>query len=271
MTSKKKVAFVAGALVGLGMAIAGCASLTLRSQAGPRDSLLGWFKITGGDRIIPVFKVNGIYYSVASRGAEVPLKECPEGLECAVAAGTKIAFDETSNTYYIIIEDENRAHQDSGYVSGQKQPMTRIEKPSGLLDAKARRPRTNDDFLGWYQPIWSPGIRYGIRRDGEKYVGTWQVFGLLVNKPAVWCSEHVPGPNELTPLSDGLGFMMSRSGKNVTNLIYNESLKRFEITWEETQGQPAAIRMPLARIAPPPTPEGGAAPPHIEIGIPFWN
>jgi len=257
---------VVGALVVTG--VAGCVSLTARSQSGRRDGLVGWFKLQGGDRIIPVFKTEGTFYSVC-RGGEVPFKECPEGLEWALTpssmAGTKIVFDEaSSNPYYIIIEDEQLEQNCDFYIPGEKRPMTRIDKPSGLLDARAKRPRTIDDFLGWHQLVWFPYVRCEIRKDGEKYVFTTQHS----EKPGVWKTEGEP--RELTPLPDGLGFT-GFDRKNESSLTYNEALKRFELTEQRDKRQPAVIRMPLARIPPPPSPEGGAAPPSMEIGIPAWH
>jgi len=67
-----------GAFVVAGMALTGCVSLTAPSQTGTRDHLVGWFKIQWSDTIIPVFKIEGTYYSVYCPGIKVPLKECPE-------------------------------------------------------------------------------------------------------------------------------------------------------------------------------------------------
>ena len=134
--------------------------------------------------------------------------------------------------------------------------MTRIEKPSGLLDPTAEAPRTNDDFLGWYQPVWLPGFRFEVRKDGEKYLVA------MTGRDGKTEGE----PRELTPLPDRLGFT-GFDRKNNNNLTYNESLKRFELTKTISP----AIRMPLARVAPPSSPEEGAAPqPMLTIGIPSW-
>ncbi|MHC4559611.1 MAG: hypothetical protein ACYS80_20145 [Planctomycetota bacterium] len=233
-------------------------------EAGGRDRLVGWFEITGRETIIPVFKADGTYYSVC-RNFEIPLKECPEGLEWAPTsssmAGTTIGFDEASNAYYIIIEDQGLANNYEPYISGEKQPMTRIDKPSGLLDATAQPPRTNDDFLGWYQPLWLPVVRFEIRKDGDMYLGA---AVQILRKPGVW--ETWGEPCEITPLPDRLGFS-GFDGNPRVNLAYNEALKRFELTKTIS----CIIRMPLVRVSPLPSPEGLVVAPPMKIGIPSWH
>ncbi|MCK4628367.1 MAG: hypothetical protein KAT56_05150, partial [Sedimentisphaerales bacterium] len=193
------------------------------------------------------------------------LKECPEGLEWALTSssmvGTKIGFDETSNAYYIIIEDAQAQYEGDCSTSGEKQFMTRVDKPSGLLDATAQPPRTNDDFLGWYQPVWFPYV-IEIRKDSPKYLVTYQ----LPDKSGVWKPQGEP--RELTPLPDRLGFT-GFDRRNRHNLTYNEILKHFELT-KNTDDQGRFIRMPLARVSP--HPELAAVPlPRMRIGIPSWH
>jgi hypothetical protein len=238
-------------------------------QAIDRDRFLGWYKLTGGDTIIPVFKVHGTYYSVSWPGAEVPLKECPEGLEWAPTPssmeGTKIGFDEDSNSYYVAIMDSQASHfSDGKYGVGEKQALTRIDKPSGLLDATAQRPRSNDDFLGWYQFVWLPCLGYELRKDGERYIA----IGQICPEPGLWKTEGEP--RELTPLPDGLGFVIDK--KLRVRLTYNEALKRFELTMRDDKRQPAVIRMPLARVSALASAEGDAVPLlTAKIGIPSWH
>ena len=188
----KHLAFVALAV----MLIVGCsASPNMRehSVARPtgvapdrsvRDHLVGWYKMPGSrGTTIPIFKIDGTYYSVCF-GAEIPLKECPEGLEWAALkpssmTGTRIGFDEQTNDYYIVIQDRLRAAMSEetresvrklGFSLGEKTAISRIDTPSGLLDATAKPPSTNGDFLGWYEAVWLP-IRFEIRRDGETLEG----------------------------------------------------------------------------------------------------
>jgi len=242
------------------------------AKAGDRDYLVGWYKLPARHRrtrkpipdrpgtLIPVLKIDGTYYSVC-RGWEAPLKECPEGLEWAFTpssmVGTTIGFNETSNAYYIIIEDQGLATNYEPYISGERRPMTRIDKPSGLLDATAKRPRTNHDFLGRYQPVWPPWFRFEIRRDRDRYV---LVMPRLDGKG----QEE---PRELTPLPDRLGFTgFDRQKKH--RLTYNDALRRFELTKTGS----CVIRMPLARVSPAPSSQRGAVPqPHMRIGIPSWH
>ena len=240
------------------------------SQNIDRDHLLGWYKlperehvshkvIPGHDTLIPVFKRDGTYYSVC-RGFEVPLKECPEGLEWGLTessmVGTKIIFDEASNTYYISIMDKWEMSSNDHSLRGGKQPMTRIDKPSWLLDATAQPPRINDDFLGWYQPVWFPFVRLEIRKDGQEYLSVEHEFHEL----GVWKTPHEP--QEITPLPDRLGLTGFDRGTEVS-LTYNEAMRRIEITMS---GSPI-IRMPLARVSP----EGATVRPPMAIGIPSWH
>ena len=262
-------------LILITLCVSGCGSLTEQS-AGTRDHLVGWYKlpkrhyrtrevIPGPGTLIPVFKADGTYYSVC-RGVEAPLKECPEGLEWALApssmAGTKIGFDEESNEYYIIIEDAKAQYEGDYSTSGEKQYMTRVEKPSWLLNARARPPRTNDDFLGWYEFVWFP-IRYEIRKEGKKYL----IAGQLLDESGVW--ETQAEMHELTPIPDRLGFIIGRRKDKCGSFTYNESLKRFELTEQRSERQPEVIRMPLARVSP--HTERAAISPPIRIGIPSWN
>ena len=268
-------------LIMIALGVSGCGPLT-EPSVGARDYLLGWYKlpnrhyrtrkvIPGGGTLIPVFKNDGIYYSVC-RGFEVPLKECPEGLEWAFTpssmVGTKIGFDEASNAYYIIIEDagaQGAQYEGDCSTSGEKQFMTRVDKPSGLPDVTARPPRTNDDFLGWYQPVWFPWIGFEIRKDGKRCLSVeWELSG--AERPAVWKSHGKP--RELMPIPGRLGFT-GFDRKNRHNLTYNEILERFELTKQRDKRQPAIIRMPLVRVSP--HPEFAAVPPPMRIGIPAWH
>lgn len=232
--------------------------------AASSDHLIGWYGVRDSDAMIPVFKTDGTYYSVC-RGFEVPFTESPEGLAWAPTpssmVGTTVGFDQAASAYYIIIEDQGLASNYQRYISGEKRPMTRIDKPRGLLDATASPPRTNDDFLGLYRAVWLPWMRLGIRRDGETYQCVAQVY----REPGLWKTEEEP--RELAPLADGLGFT-GFDRRNRHNLTYNDSLKRFELTNKTTS---PVIRMPLARVLPP-TVVGDDAPVlPMEIGIPSWH
>lgn len=263
---------VATLLILIAISVSACHTLT-EPSADERDYLVGWYKlpardresrevIPGPDTLIPVFKIDGAYYSVCL-GFEIPLKECPEGLEWALTpssmVGTMIGFDDASNEYYISIVDGQLGHHDQFYISGEKRPMTRIDKPSGLLDATAQRPRTNDDFLGWYQPVWFPWVRLEIRKDGEKYLSAEHEL----HEPGIWKTRV--DPRELTPDPDRLGFT-GFDRKSEHSLTYNEALKRFEITKTGSY----VVRMSLAQV-PPPSPEVAVPLPTMRIGIPSWH
>ena len=145
--------------------------------------------------------------------------------------------------------------------------MTRLNKPPGLLDAKARRPRTSDDFLGWYQPVWFPYVRIEVRKEGDRYVSQGREF--RGPEPGSW--QTPKEVRELTLLSGQLGFAgVERRGG--PQLMYNDELRRFELVLKGPQGPSFSIRMPLARIPAPPLPPANDVPLIMSrIGIPSWH
>jgi hypothetical protein len=240
------------------------------SENADRDYLVGWYKM--GRRLIPVLKNEGGYYSVC-RGVEVPLKQCPDGLEWGLTKssmkGTTIGFDEAAKSYYIIIKDSMRASVEeetlesiriNGFEMGKKTPATKIDKPERLLDANASPPKTIDDFLGVYQPVWFPYVRFEIKKEGDKYFG--QELNLRPNDPNGWAKRGKP--REMTPLSDKLGF-------TGLDIIYNQTLNRFEIIMKgDGKEQPATLRMPLVRN-PASSPDSNTGLQKTVIGIPSWH
>ena len=260
------------------------------ASAPSRDYLVGWYTMLPRDRrtnkvlpgpgtLIPVLKIDGAYYSVC-RGVEIPFKECPEGLEWDATpssmVGTKIGLDKESGTVYLAVVDANV--QDDNYEPGRKQPLAKIDKPADLLDPAAPAPRTNDDFVGWYQPALFPYSRYQVRKEGDKYIAVMQRArldglagstqpGSQTARETIW--EAVDKPAEITPLPDRLGFVFG-SGKKAMHLTYNKALKRFEFEMPAPGAPP--LRMPLARIPAPPAPHLDAVPLlKARIGIPSWH
>lgn len=265
----------------VGSVLTGCVSPPGHPQGGNRDHLLGWFKlpgrnehkevISGHDTLIPVFKRSGAYYSVC-RGAEVLLQACPEGLEWAVTpssmTGTKIGWDAVSKTAYLAVLDSQASNfTDGRYGVGDKQPLTRVNKPSGLLDAKARSPRTRDDFLGWFQPAWFPWVKIEVRKDGSRYVSQeWEFHG---PEPGSWQTSAETRP--LTQLPDQLGFTGFERGGG-PRLVYNGALKRFELVMTDPKRSTPEIRMPLARVPALASSGRQVLPPTAaRIGIPSWH
>ena len=235
------------------------------SAPAKRDRFVGWYSVSGKNTFIPVLRYDGVYYSV-SRGFEVPFKESPAGLEWDVSpssmTGTTIGFEAESGTYYLAVFDSETANfTDGQYGNGQKEPMTRSEPPTGLLDPVAPLPRTNEDFLGWYQPMWFPYLRWELRREGDAYVTVYSEYD--GTRPA-W--QPRTERYELKPLSDGLGFTGFEKGDDF-RLVYNTNLRRFELTSRRTAG----IRMPLARLQHAAAAEGAPMEPLARIGIPTWH
>lgn len=237
--------------------------------SGSYDHFIGWFALANRDeqnrivegtgKLIPFFKINGTYYSVC-RGFEIPFKERGDGLEWDLTPssmeGTRIGFDEGSNTYTMVIDDAQLEHHWQFYNRGEKKPVTKVEPPAGLLDPTTARPRARDDFAGWYQAVWFWPMIFEIRKEGGKFFISQQELG-----EGEWTLR------ELTPLADPLGFTGFDKG-NEHRFVFHEALKRFELT--KTSGS-SVIRMPFARIASPQTPEGRTEPPKVAIGIPTWH
>ncbi|MDZ4200459.1 MAG: hypothetical protein U1E27_14385 [Kiritimatiellia bacterium] len=250
----------------------GCRSVH-ESGIGPRDDLVGWYHLPnrhyrtreilpGPGTLIPVLKMNGAYYSVC-RGVEVPLLECEEGLEWGALPsslkGTKIGRDPASREIYIVIEDSRAQYEGDYSVSGEKQGMTKIDRPTGLLDPTTTPPRSSEDFVGCYLSVWFPYFRWMISRQDEVYQLKWQ------SAEKEWKSESTETV-DLIPLTDTLGFMWGR--KKEYRMVYNPDLHRFECLY----GDPGIrLRMPLTRIDESLPPGSGIPSPRISIGIPSWH
>ena len=233
-----------------------------------QDNLLGWYRLDNRDVIIPVFKAEGDYYTVSGRGAEIPLKPCPEGLEWELT-GTKIIYDkQSSHPYYISIHDANMAqHTNREWGTGKKRQLAKVDKPLWLPSPTARGPRSIDDFLGRYVFAWSPRGGVEIRKDGEKYMATLQ----YMEEPGQWKPAGDPHEIEITPLPDRLGFTFLDPDTDI-NLIYNTSRKRFELAAKAGDTSPVICRIPLARVAPQASSESQAARiTTMAIGIPSWD
>lgn len=264
----KRIAIVLALLVAAGM---GCQTGTVE-PAGNRDALLGWYHLPnrhyrtreilpGPGTLIPVFKRDGIYYSIC-RGVEVRLTECPKGLEWgslpSSMKGTTIGLEEGTQEPYIIIEDANAQYEADLSTSGEKQFMTRSGMPPGLLDPTARAPRTHEDFLGCYLPVWFPAYRWVVRKNGGKF----SLEGQLAGEDG-WKTDDGETV-EIVPLAGQPGFEWGSKKEN--RLVYNERLNRFE--YASPDGH---VVMPLARVWPSLPPGTGSGSPPRAIGIPSWH
>jgi hypothetical protein len=255
------------------LAITGTQGVTLEDRPGDgRNYLIGWYKLPnrhhrtravlpGPGTLIPVLKRGGVYYSI-SRGIEIPLKECPEGLEWGLTEssmkGTKLGVDAASKEPYIIIEDSRAQHEGDLSTSGEKQFMTKIAEPPGLLNPTAKPPQILNDLLGCYQPLYFPALRWVITIEGDKY----QLTGQRAGKDE-WIAEERES-RTLEPLPEKPGFVWGR--KQEFKLVFNRDLKRYECLMERGTNK---LAMPLVRISrslPP-----GAAANGPPIGIPTWH
>jgi hypothetical protein len=266
---------IAAWLILMGINLSGCATSATTPADEPSEPVSTydmelWYKMPPVERVshretlIPILKMDGTYYTVC-RGLEIPLKETTEGLQWALTPSsmseTTIGFRGPSLPCPIRIVDRMRASQDDFYLPDEMPPipMMRVDRPSGLLDATARRPGTLNDFLGFYQPVWFPWVRWEIRKDGEQY---WEVEQNLdpPEPSGRWTTRGKP--HELTPLSERLGLTGFPGAPH--RLTYNEALKRFELVKVDS-----GIRMPLAKVAPSPATD--APLPPLPIGIPAWH
>jgi hypothetical protein len=275
---RRRVPIIAVAM--LGLALAGCTRPEGSSHDNFRGDYCGWFNlparnerkeiIHGDNTLIPVFRRDGTYYSVWL-GFEVPLNASPEGLEWALTpssmTGTKIGRDAASKGYYLAVKDSQASNYSDGrYGVGEKELLTRTGRPPSLLRAKARPPRSNDDFLGVYQPVWFPQVRIEIRKAGGRYFSQTLEFG--GPPPGMW--RALVEPVEELPLPGQLGFYLKQDRGE--RLIYNEDLKRFELVVEREGMTPSVIRSPMARV-PTHSQSGNysVSAPTLKIGIPSWH
>lgn len=262
-------------VVAVMLAGAGCRTGgTVVAAPGPRDDLIGWYKLPnrhyrtreimpGPGTLIPVFKHDGAYYSV-TRGIETPFKVCPAGLEWGLLPssmeGTTIGLDAVTKEPYIIIEDSNAQYEGGNSTSGERQFMFRTARPAGLLDPTAAAPKRLDDFIGCYQPVWLPVLRWTVRKEGA----VWQVAVQVAKADGTWSALQQEGGRG-EPLSGRLGFAWGRGGE-VAQLVFNHALNRFECRYADGR-----LCLPLARVAPELPPETGLSSPRMTIGIPSWH
>ena len=245
----------------------GCGTLS-QSSPGNCDYLLGWYELEDRDVIIPVFKAEGDYYTVM-RGAEIPLKPCPEGLVVSTS-GTTIIYDkQASSPYYISILDGELAHHtNQEWGTGKKRSLTRIDAPTWLPDPTTEHPHSVDDFLGWYVSAWMPAAGIEIRKDGEKYLATQQ----YMVEPGKWEPAGHPSKVAIVPLPDRLGFSILDRDLNDANLVYCPARKRYEMTIRVEDESTTIARIPLARVGPEVLSRIDAIPsPPMAIGIPCWH
>jgi hypothetical protein len=260
-------------LILVGIGLAGCHKAAGPSTKEPAKSTNGsitteWYrmppvpKVSQQDTLIPILRIGGTHYTTY-RGMEIPLVKTAEGLKWGLTpsplADTTIGYFGPSLPCSIRIVDQTRANLDPSYSPDTTPPvlMTKVDKPAGLLDAKAPRPRKLDDFLGFYHPVWFPWVHMEIRKDGDRY---WSVERTLASPepPLQWVAQG--RPQMITPLTDGLGFIGFAGGSS--RLTYNKTLKRFELIRMDN-----GVKMPLAKVSPKKT---IPLPPH-PIGIPAWN
>ena len=255
----------------LTLATAGC-RVAPDERVGERDYLVGWYNlpernystrkaVSGPGTLIPVFKRGGVYYSTC-RGVEVPLKVCPEGLEWgrtpSSMIGTKIGLDNevSRKPPYIMIKDRLAQYEGNNSTYGEKQFMTKTEKPACVRDPTIKPPLTRDDMLGCYVPVYFPLMRFMLSKKGKQYWGQ----GGLATKDG-W-EQMQKKPMEITVLPDKLGFSF---GKGKAMIVFNPDLKRVEYV------DPDGITMPLVRVKQPLLKCMESKPSLIEIGIPSWN
>ncbi len=260
-------------LILIGMCLTGCRTATAPSAKESSESLNGsltveWFKlppverITTTDTLIPILKIDGACFTTCL-GMEIPLRKSPEGFQWGLMpspmSGTTIGYFGPSYPCSIHIVDWTRASFDASYSPDSVPPvlMTKVDKPSGLLKAAAGPPRTLDDFLGFYYPVWFPWTRMEIRKKDGLYYTVEQ--DLTSPKPPYeWRTRG--RPQIITPFADGLGFIGGPG--NPYNFAYNKALKRFELVRMDN-----GVKMPLARVSS----KKDISLPPLPIGVPTWR
>lgn len=268
---KKKLCCVVLTL--LAVSISGCQKTVSISYIDPDDPYTGWYQLPDwNNTVIPVFKIDGIYCSVC-RGFEIPFKQTSEGLHWALESssmvGTKIVKKDSA--LFIIIKDQ-QAEAIYGHTSetegqysryGRALPLMQIEKPSWLQDPTTSPPKSNNDFLGTYQPVWFPYYQLEIQKDSETYLLVYSEIDMKDNtyKPHGKTKEIVPLKNEL-------GFS-SVLGKKDNMLKYNDNLQRYEIVLGK---EDSLVKIPLVRIdSLSPNKDTTVNPKLMRIGIPTWH
>jgi hypothetical protein len=223
------------------------------AAADDRDHFIGFYRmpdydwrsgaeLPGEGTIIPVLKHGDTYFSV-SRGAEVPLKPCPAGLEWAHVpssmAGTTIGCDPATAEYYICVFDRRAEDfipdsMDPAPYRGLRRALYRIAPPRWLRDPTAAPPQALEDFAGFYDLLWWPAvISYSIRNQNGSFTLQVSIAG-----------HGAEEAKALTPLPDQLGF---EGPEKYSRLVYNAALRRFELVLQSKDAP--AIRMPLVRFS----------------------
>jgi hypothetical protein len=250
------------------------------------DPLVGWFKLSGLDTsgrftdprgpLVPVFYVDGAYYSVC-RGMEIPFKKVAGGIVWALApssmVGTQVLYDASASTFSITICRDAAEAMAHGLPQSRTHPLTRVDPLMDLMDSTAKAPRSNDDFVGFYVPLWFPAFYWDVKKQKEGFV----VAGHTLPDPSQ--PDANPRPDEgLTgparPLPDRLGFKLkdlNETANDSEELVYNEPRERFELRFSSAQTS-ATLAMPLARVARPPSNDALVKWLQNPIGIPpAWH
>jgi hypothetical protein len=294
-----------GALLGLATmaAVAGSGGATpAPTGSNPHEHFVGWYRLPRVDRhtrkpldgpgyVVPIFKRRGEFHTVC-RWAEAPLKPTDDGLVWNVSPsslkGSTFGFDEDAGEYFLIHRDLRRAGMDDWYVSGEKRSLTRIEKPTWVMDHAADPPEALDDFVGHFYFAWMPVLRLHVKRVDGGHAVAWQEFKPDDERrtPAAGESGGGDGSRGVTgawrkprdepdaaiePMREGLGLVLDQSKEKMVRLIYNAALRRYELVTDR-KGEPGVIRLPLLRDDPLETTEDGRKVlPNLRIGIPAWR
>jgi hypothetical protein len=258
------------------VAVAGC-----RTTTDNRDYMLGWYSMPSrhpGTRevipdhpsiIIPIFKVYGEYHSSMFIGMEVPLEPCPEGLAVSEGFGldgTKIKYDEETSEVCISVCQPVLEFIIHNYVKGETNVLTRIDRPSWIMDATAIPPSSNDEFIGWYQSALSPWVGFEVRKVAETTELSVYAFGDEKWSPLQ--KGCVVGPH-----AGRLGFFLPLGKEHhleEQSIIYNKHLKRYEMNVIVKKSS-RVIRTPLVKTdkLTPPLSEDNTTVPMVQMGIPY--
>ena len=127
-------------LILLGVLVTGCHTFTgfsvrETSNTIEHDDFVGWYEYSyqSNDALIPIFKSDGIYYSVRF-GWKVPLEESVEGLRID---DITIVFDKATSSPFMRIDYYN---QGDPPPPSKRCSLTKVTKPSWFHGPEAQPP-----------------------------------------------------------------------------------------------------------------------------------
>lgn len=195
---------------------------------------------------VPVIQ-QGTNFFTTFIGFEVPLEKSDEGLYLKVdnlqnAQRATLGYKPETDEYYARIT--HRRHRGGDYSSspGHSQDDSvmcaakKTDRPSWLPVATSSAPVTLDDYLGWYESLYLPGLlKFEIYKNNGEYYSRYDT------------PDYQPGPTKLIPAADGTKFIMD----DVSSFGYNTEFMRYEYVRETKRESMLPARHPFVQIDSP--------------------